>query len=322
MERDRCVTSTAHAGILLGMHRPWVPERVISLQEAQQLLAAQFPEFREATLEPFAEGWDNTAYLVNGSQVFRFPRRQVAVELLESECAVLPKLAPQLPWAIPVPRFTGRDEGQPAWPFAGYDLLPGTTSDRLDLKGDARVRLAAPLGAFLRALHSVDATTLPGLVEDRMRRSDGARRVALIRERWHASLECGLLSDTEVAESVLASADVERIPRSDAVCHGDLYARHLLLDDALRPTGVIDWGDVHRGDPVVDLILPWQLLPPSSHATFRESYGPISDSDWSHARLLALAHAIAAGLYAIEVGDAPFEREVRGSLARLLDRNV
>jgi len=301
------------------MQRPWTPERVISLPEVQRLLAARFPEFREALVEPYAEGWDNTAFLVNGSQVFRFPRRQVAVELLESECDVLPRLAPSLPWPIPVPRFTGMDEGDPAWPFAGYERLPGTTADRAELDDPARARLAAPLGAFLRALHAVDPATLPGLVEDRIRRSDGARRMALIHERWDAALACGLLHDPEAAERVLASADVGRVPRTDAVCHGDLYARHLLLDDALCPTGVIDWGDVHRGDPVVDLILPWQLLPRGAHATFRETYGAVADADWRHARLLALAHAIGAGLYAIEVGDAPFEREVRGSLGRLLD---
>jgi aminoglycoside phosphotransferase (APT) family kinase protein len=316
------VTFPGSVGILFRMQRPWTPERVITLEAAQQLLAARFPELRGATLEPFAEGWDNTAFLVNGTWVFRFPRREVAVALLESECAVQPALAPQLPWPIPVPRFTGVDDGAPAWPFGGYALLPGTTTDRLDLDDAARARLAAPLGEFLRTLHAVDASTVPGLIEDRMRRSDGARRVELIRERWTTAIDTGLLTDPGEAERILGSADLRRLPRTDAVCHGDLYARHLLLDDALQPAGIIDWGDVHRGDPVVDLMLPWQFLPRVAHAEFRRSYGPISTGDWSHARLLALAHAIGAGLYAIEVDDVPFTREVRGSMRRLLEPNA
>ena len=83
-----------------------------------------------------------------------------------------------MPWPIPVPRIVGLDDGAPAWPFGGYALLHGTTTDRLDLDDEARTGLAAPLGELLRALHQVDVSTVPGLIEDRMRRSDGARRGA------------------------------------------------------------------------------------------------------------------------------------------------
>ena len=63
---------------------------------------------------------------------------------------------------------------------------------------------------------------------------------------------------------MLASTDLPALERALDVpsradfapvfVHGDLYSRHLLVDDAGRPCGVIDWGDCHVGDPAVDLM--------------------------------------------------------------------
>ncbi|BDE05854.1 hypothetical protein WPS_11300 [Vulcanimicrobium alpinum] len=84
----------------------WTPEITVSAELARGLVAAQFPALAHAPLAPFGNGWDNTAFLV-GDVVFRFPRRTIAVPLLEREIAILPLLAPLLPAAIPVPSYTG-----------------------------------------------------------------------------------------------------------------------------------------------------------------------------------------------------------------------
>jgi aminoglycoside phosphotransferase (APT) family kinase protein len=42
--------------------------------------------------------------------------------------------------------------------------------------------------------------------------------------------------------------------------HGDLHARNVLVKEA-RLAGVIDWGDMCRGDPATDLASVWMLLP-------------------------------------------------------------
>ena len=49
-----------------------------------------------------------------------------------------------------------------------------------------------------------------------------------------------------------------------SVCPGDLYVRHLLLNELCELTGVIDWGDVHLGDPAVDLMIAYSFLPLSA----------------------------------------------------------
>ena len=146
------------------MDRPWLPERRPSSGEVRRLLAERFEDLELESVEELAEGWDNTAFLVDGELVFRFPRRQMAVDLLRSECGVLPELGPRLPLPVPEPRWVGEDDGQPAWPFAGYRCLAGTTADRLDLDDAARRALAPALGEFLAALHRVEVAPLEAVV--------------------------------------------------------------------------------------------------------------------------------------------------------------
>jgi aminoglycoside phosphotransferase (APT) family kinase protein len=86
---------------------------------------------------------------------FRFPRRTIAVALLETEGRVLPVLAPRLPYPIPVPVWFGRPHATYKWPFLGYRRLDGHVVSDVDLDDAARAALAAPLARFLRALHDV-----------------------------------------------------------------------------------------------------------------------------------------------------------------------
>ena len=65
--------------------------------------------------------------------------------------------------------------------------------------------------------------------------------------------------------------ELAQTPSSDApLCwvHGDLYARHLLLDDHKKLCGVIDWGDVHLGDRALDLSIAYSFLPAEARLCF------------------------------------------------------
>ncbi len=137
------------------MNQPWTAKHVVATEQARSLIEAQFPELRPARVEPLAVGWDNTAYLVNDEYVFRFPRREIAIGLLESERRLLPAIAARLPLTVPVPEFFGEpDMGYP-WAFAGYAFLPGTAADVAQLTDQQRAAAAEPLGEFLAALHAV-----------------------------------------------------------------------------------------------------------------------------------------------------------------------
>src|SRR5215475_11256007 len=134
---------------------PWTAERAVSPELARDLIADQFPELAPVRVEAPSEGWDNIAYLVNGEWIFRFPRRTIAVDLIRTEVAVLPVIAPRLPLSIPLPVFAGEPEERFPWPFAGYRRLAGQTACRAGLTDEQRSRAAVPLARFLRALHAI-----------------------------------------------------------------------------------------------------------------------------------------------------------------------
>lgn len=284
----------------------------MSVALARRLIERQFPELAPARVEPLGAGWDNSAFHVNARLVFRFPRRTIAVELLAAESRLLPALAPALPLAVPVPRFLGRPEEEFPWPFAGYAWLEGQTACRAALSGDARRRAAAPLGAFVAALHAfpvAEARRL-GAPDDVHERLSPARR----RPQAHAWVEAIAAAGVEVDAAALHRAIEAPLPAAPtlphALVHGDLYARHVLVDADGRPCGVIDWGDVHVGAPALDLALGHLLLPPDARAEFLAAYGrPVPAEDWALARFRALYSALAVVAYGLDVDDRPLREE-------------
>ncbi|MBL4818996.1 MAG: phosphotransferase, partial [Deltaproteobacteria bacterium] len=105
--------------------KPWDAEHRADLDLAKRLIEIQFPNLKPANLKLLGEGWDNLAYEVNQKFVFRFPRRQISVDLIRTESEVLPSVAPRLPLPIPNPIYLGQPTKDYPWPFAGYKMLEG-----------------------------------------------------------------------------------------------------------------------------------------------------------------------------------------------------
>lgn len=298
------------------MEKPWDSRVTLDAAAAVALIEKHFPQLAPASAEPFGDGWDNSAFLVNGELVFRFPRREVAVRLMATECAVLPLLQ-SLPLPVPRPIYSAPPDSAFPWPFSGYSLLPGRTACDAALDESERVPLAAPLGRFLAELHRVDVpeAKAAGAPDDELRRLDVEYRVGKIKERLRDACDQGLIDDGGSWDRVLADAPSEWTPRRAAVVHGDLYARHLLLDDGRNLCGIIDWGDVHVGDPAVDISVAHGFLPPSAHDVFRDAYRHRIDGEaWAVARLRALHAAVTTLVYGADVEDESLVRESRTAL--------
>lgn len=262
------------------MNGQWHPEIVVDEKLARELVESQWPAFSGAPIRALGEGWDNSAYLADERIVFRFPRRSIAVPLIEHEIAVLPKIAPRLPFAVPNPSFAGaRSESYP-WPFQGYELLAGEPASSRELSNAQRRELALDLGRFLRALHDIDPETLPGLRQDTF----GKMRPELL------------------------GIDEPPLAAEDRVVHGDLYARHLLLDEDNRLCGIIDWGDLHRGPAAVDLSVVHMMIPPHHRDAFFDAYGAVDAKTWRFARYRARHHADFVLRYAASIGDTELRR--------------
>lgn len=249
----------------------WEAAEHVDEERAARLIREQFAPLPEQSVELVSEGWDYVVHRVDGRWAFRFPRREVVVAGTERELACLPALAELLPVGIPAPVFVGAPgEGYP-WPFYGAPYLSGREATAAD--GDA---IALPLARALRALHACELDC--DLPTDPLGRVDMTLRVPRTRE---------LLRELAVdAGPLLAEAEALPPARHTAVCHGDLHFRQLLVDgEAL--SGIVDWIDVCRSDPAVDLSIAWSLLSGDARAAFFDEYGAIDREREVRARVVA-----------------------------------
>jgi len=287
----------------------WSPEVTVDADFARHLISAQFPDVALDSLSLIGEGWDNTVWLVDEQWVFRFPRRQLAIPGVEREIAALASLAPRLPLPVPAPVFVGAPADGFPWPFFGARFLAG--SEPLGLSEVQRAGLARPLGEFLRALHDAHVPDLP---PDPFGRADMAIRVPQARERIAALEAEGLWHAPPSVAAVLAAAAELPPARPTVVCHGDLHLRHLLVDAHGAAAAVIDWGDLCRGDPSIDMCLIWCLLP--ARDEFLAAYGPVTDDQLLRARVLALFLCAVLALYGDHEGMPALRDEAVAGLDR------
>jgi aminoglycoside phosphotransferase (APT) family kinase protein len=289
----------------------WSAEVTVDESLARRLVAGQFPELASAPLRRLAEGWDNVVWVVDERWAFRFPQRTMGAELIERELRVLPLIAPALPAPIPVPVFAGRPADGYPWSFFGAPLLPGLEACDAALDDDARRRLAPALARFLRALHEIPV--IDGLLPDPNQRADMPHRAAMTRE-WLERLGRPLPG----LDALLAEAQALPPPEHEVIAHGDLHFRHVMVDEAGELTGVIDWGDVCRADPCIDLSLLWSFFGADGRAAFLAEYGTVSDAQLLRARALAVNLCVILAVYGRDEGMSSVEREALDGLDRCL----
>ena len=251
------------------MPEVWSAEERVDEGRARHLIRAQFPDLGADEVALVSEGWDYAVFRVDGEWAFRFPRREVVVPGTEREIAVLPELAERLPAGVPAPVFVGRPGDDFPWPFYGARYLAGAEATGQPVDPTA-------LGAALRALHAPSTLEAVGdrLPADPLGRVDMGVRLPRLRE---LGVE---------APALVAAAEVLPPARHTAVCHGDLHMRQLLVDDGTL-TGIVDWVDVCRSDPAVDLSVAWSTLDAAARPAFFAAYGEIGEEPRVRARVVA-----------------------------------
>jgi aminoglycoside phosphotransferase (APT) family kinase protein len=272
----------------------------------QRLLAAQFPEWRDLPVERVPSGGtDNTLYRLGPELVARLPRRRKNVVQLEKERHWLPRLAPLLPLAVPVPVAAGRPgEGYP-FEWAIYRWLEGesATRDRVTDLG----RAAGDLAQFLAALQRIDPSGGPPPGEP-----NSFRGVPLaLRDEAVRTAIATLASAIDAAAVMRVWEAAVRAPewtRAPVWIHGDLDARNLLARDG-RISAVIDFGCLGVGDPACDVMVAWKMLSADAREDFRRALA-VDEATWTRARGWALSQALIALSYytletnAVLVGEA------------------
>ncbi|MET8625593.1 aminoglycoside phosphotransferase family protein [Kitasatospora sp. NPDC004669] len=250
----------------------------------RRMVAARFPQWADLPVELVdSAGTSNAMYRLGADLVVRIPRIPGAAEDIEKEHTWLGRLAPELPVAVPVPVGLGEPGDGCPWPWSVLRWLEGANPAAGNVRQPKL--LAADLASFVTAVHRVNPVGGPASYRsETLAARDGAVRRAV-----------GALTDVVDTAAVTslweASLRAPGHPGPPVWIHADLQPGNLLVDGAGRLSAVIDFGCAGLGDPAVDLITAWYVLPASVRDAFRTAVGA-DDAAWARGTGWALSVAL------------------------------
>lgn len=255
----------------------------VDVDLARRLVAQQFPQWADLSMEPIAnQGWDNRTFRLGNAMSIRLPSARDYAEQVQKEQLWLPKLAPYLPVAIPRTLAMGKPGLSYPWHWSIYRWIEGDVASAESITDSCQ--LAYDLGSFLVALQQIDASEGPAAGAHNFHRggslaiydSQMQQAIARLQDKMHVTAVRTMW--TEALSSVWQQAPVW--------VHGDVAVGNMLLDHG-RLCGVIDFGCCAVGDPASDLVVAWTLFSGKSRELFR-SILPYDDLTWRRARGWAL----------------------------------
>jgi len=276
----------------------------VSVATARELLDQQFPHWADRPLtEGPSAGAGNALFRLGDDLVVRLPLHPGSAAAVDMELTWLPRLAPRLPLAVPIPVATGAPNEAFPRPWAVFRWLRGVGLDTyqdIDLV-DAAIRL----GQFIAALRDVEVTGAPASLRPHPLQGDGSEVRSDIR-----ALSAEGMVDEVAATAVWESALAVPSYHLPAWIHGDLFPMNLLADRGAL-SAVIDFDLMGAGDSAVDMVPAWTLLNSETRPLFREASG-VDDATWIRGRGWALKAGLGA---ARRYGASGHPRAVTGRYA-------
>ena len=253
----------------------------------RRLLAGQFPQWAELPVRPVPSyGTDHAIYRLGDGLVVRLPRIPYATAQAAKEAEWLPRLAPQLPLAVPVQLAAGQPaEGYP-FSWSVYEWLQGE-----DANGTINdlVQAAADLAAFVRALHQIDTAGAPP-------HSRSGRGGPLAEQDESVREAIARLGDRIDAKAALwswqESLGTPAWQGPHVWVHGDLLPGNLLVVNG-RLSAIIDFGALQVGDPACDLQAAWNMFAGESRRCFLAE-ACADDAAWLRGRGTVLYQSVMA----------------------------
>jgi len=248
-----------------------------------QLLLEQMPRWAGLPLKYVdSPGTSNAIYRLGEDMSVRLPLTPGAAKHVDKEFQWVPKLASLLPVAVPLPLARGTATDQYPWSWTVCRWIEGTNPDVEQLEEPNA--LASDLARFVLALHEIDMKDGPT--------TNRGFHPKLQDEATRTAIEA-LAGKIDTAAALRAWEEVLLIPEwvgAPVWIHGDLMPGNLLVKDG-RLSAVLDFGSLGIGDPAIDMIPAWNLLPPDTRAPYRQAVD-VDDATWARGRGWALTMAL------------------------------
>lgn len=261
---------------------------------ARRLIAGQFPRWADLPVSAVpTPGVDNATFRLGDRLSVRLPRFPRWVGQVAREQRWLPILAPRLPLRVPEPVAMGRPADGYPFPWSVYRWLEGEVATPEGLVDPAGA--AADLAGFVNALRRIDPAGGPG-----PQWSNAFRGVPMGDERDSLASEARVRPKIAALRGVVDTAAVTAVWEAALAApawegpptwvHGDLAVGNVLSVEG-RLSAVIDFGTLAVGDPAVDLLPAWKLLPAAGRPVFRAALD-VDDAMWARGRGWALAASL------------------------------
>lgn len=252
-----------------------------------QLLTSQFPEWATLPIKPVeVSGWDNRTFRLGHNMSVRLPSKEQYAAQVAKEQYWLPKLAPFLPFQIPIPLALGHPDKNYPWQWSIYQWLEGQNAT-LENINDLH-QFAISLAQFLIALQQINSSGGPPPGKHNFFRGGPLNIYHDQTCKAIADLKNEINSDmaTEIWEAAINT----KWNHKPVWLHGDFATGNLLVNKG-NLSAVIDFGCLGIGDPACDLTIAWTFLSGESRNTFIKALA-LDEATWVRGRGWALWKAL------------------------------
>ena len=252
-----CGSQTPSDILMIMSVRTTVPEKEIhvhevSIDSAQSDIAATFPNFKIDSIEPAGQGFTNIAFLVNGDYIFRFAKRSHASEQINREVKLLPALEPYVKLPIPHIEYAGKRK-ENSFSFMGYKKIRGETPEKDVFDGlheETKDKFTKEIAGFISDVHTFPVEKAFSVGVELIEYKRKYQKEYEATQRLIYPLVDVTTRDylKNLFEAYLH--DEHNFTYTATFNHAEVSPYHVIVDrSAKKITGVIDFGDMHVGDP-------------------------------------------------------------------------
>lgn len=249
--------------------------------------------------------------------VLRIPRREAVWFKAEREARVLRFLHGRLPVATPDWRVCSPALiAYPRLPFptaVSVSAETGKPTWHIDKESSAFVESFAQA---LAALHTLKINEASAAIGNEMTVSSEPRH-RFSEDLDRVKRELGIAEEVERPWRIWLDDDASW-PAFTVLTHGDLHVGHVLVDEAHRAMGIIDWTEAEVGDPATDFKFHLMGFGEEGLDRLISKYEAAGGRTWpkigSHVSARLSASPINYALFALETGNPEHLQEARRQL--------